>query len=228
MVMWSTANSPKRSNHLYIKWRARSISCPPFFYVLIVQMEKQRKSLRLPEYDYSSPGAYFVTLVTHDRLHLFGEIKSQRMVLSKAGSIAKLEMMYLEHISAAISMQEFIIMPDHIHAIIIIVEPTVGVTHQAPSNPMDSQPAMQTFANNGSSGSPVQKPITLGTIISQYKSRVSKRILKINPNIQEPIWQRGYYERIIRDEIEYEQIAEYIRCNPMNWVGKKGYPRNSR
>ena len=93
-------------------------------------MEQRRNLIRLLDYDYSSPGAYFVTMVTKDRLRIFGDIVDGKLHLSKIGKIARLEWERLPFHFPEIKTGEFVVMPDHIHCIIHIVESQVRATHQ--------------------------------------------------------------------------------------------------
>jgi len=149
-----------------------------------------RRSVRLPEYDYSLPGRYFVTIVTHERREWFGTICEGAMQLNRFGCIVEREWRYvIAHLH--LEPDAFIIMPNHVHGIVAIPEST------GPHPP-------------------------LGTIISQFKSRATKHIWaeqsKTDPEQpRPPVWQRSYYERVIRDESELDQTRFYIRQNPANW-----------
>ena len=177
-------------------------------------MKQERKELRLLNYDYSSPGAYFVTIVTHNRKDLFCKIIDQNILLTQTGLVAQYELKNLELLSTQIHINVFVIMPDHIHVVIEIFEPTVGVTQQAHLFNLSDNGSMPSNTMYCHSGSPTKSKISLGSVIGQYKSRVTKRLKRMNHGIQEPLWQRGYYEHIIRDEFDYERIAAYIQNNP--------------
>ena len=151
-----------------------------------------RRSIRLKGYDYSSQGAYFVTLCCENRQHRFGEISESQMELTHCGQIATEWMENLPTKFPTIEIDEYIIMPDHIHAIISI----------RTGNPR---------------GCPEENPPTIGQIIGAYKSLVANDCLKWHKerNLQMgKLWQRNYYEHIIRDEQAYENIRNYIKTNP--------------
>jgi len=150
----------------------------------------------LRDYDYANEGAYFVTICCKDRVNYFGEIVNEKMILNDYGNIAhneweKLQERYLEN-----KFDVFQIMPDHIHG---IIEINVGATLA------------------------VAQRTKIGRIIGAYKSLVFTKCLEIsneNKCILGKLWQRNYWEHIIRNETEYTKIAEYIRDNPI-LQGKK-------
>jgi len=178
-----------------------------------------RRSIRLQGYDYSSAGAYFVTLVTWRRECLFGEIVNGEMVLNDFGKIIQWEWLELPKRFRYIELGEFIIMPNHLHFILIFREP-VGATRQGLTDALAGKAPMQTIASDGMDGSPLPhgpKSASLGAIVSQFKSRVTKRLWKIPALKNTPIWQRNYYEHIIRNEPEMDRITRYIASNPARW-----------
>ena len=159
-----------------------------------------RSLMRLKGYDYTLAGAYFVTLVTWNRQHLFGEIIDGEMKLNTAGEIVARAWTKSTIIRPNVNVDVFVIMPNHIHGIIIIDEPVRGDALIRPDN-------KRTGIQSGS----------LGAIIGQMKSVTTKQI-----NIQRglpgaPVWQRNYYDHIIRDAEEIESIYMYIIQNPVSW-----------
>ncbi len=137
-----------------------------------------RKQIRLPYYDYTKEGMYFITICTKNRLKLFGNMKNnQKLELTREGSIAKQYLEKIEMIFKNVLIDEYIIMPNHIHMLLII--------------------------NN-------KKDITISRIIKQYKMYVSKQI-------KYSIWQKSFYEHIVRNELEYQRIKTYIQNNVINW-----------
>ncbi|WP_267965293.1 transposase [Testudinibacter sp. TR-2022] len=159
----------------------------------------KRHTIRLPHYNYASEGCYFVTLCCADRMSLFGHIENDTMVLNEYGNIAYNEWLNNANKRKNIELDEFIIMPNHLHGIITITENL---------NPNDSQTPFYISSN------------TIGAIIRGYKSAVTR---KLAPFLGDKIWQRNYYEHIIRDEKSYEQIAEYIQHNPFTWEKDRFY-----
>lgn len=156
---------------------------------------KRRRTIRLPHYDYGSPGAYFVTIAVKDRSNLLGRLEANAIILSKAGQIAKECWEQIpDHFSQA-ELDAFIVMPDHLHGIVWVKDvgasqDNVGARH---ASPLSKRP------RGAAKGS-------LGAIIGSYKSAVSRKL-------GEAIWQRNYYERVIRDDRELEEARNYIVFN---------------
>lgn len=173
-----------------------------------------RKSIRLPGFDYSREGAYFITICTHDREELFGEIKNGEMILNENGKIARDIWYETPSHFPHIAMDEFVVMPNHIHGIIIINEPVmknVGARHAVPLQKNQCEQ--------------FRKPTigTIPTIIRSYKSAVTKKINENRTAVHTPVWKRNYWEHVIRDEKSYETIASYIINNPLKWEMDKLY-----
>ncbi len=193
-----------------------------------------RKSIRLKGYDYSREGLYFITICCHNRDCLFGEIienndlinPTQQMILNDAGKIAiECWLQIPEHFPNVI-LHEHIIMPNHIHGIIelngsldfgvqnvMVQNVWVQNFEPLPPTPPPQPPSRQQNA--------FQKiiPRSIGSIIRGYKIGVTKWFRK-NTDLQ-TVWQRNYYEHIIRNEQSYQTIAEYIITNPEKWKDDK-------
>ncbi len=165
-----------------------------------------RRSIRLKGYDYSRSGWYFVTIVTYDRQNLFGRVANGEMKLNNAGGIVKTEWLKTREIRKNIELDVFVIMPNHIHGIIIIVDDdNVGAYRHTP-------------LQNRHASTPFQSPSkTIGAIVRGFKSAVTKQINQIRNTPGLPVWQRNYWEHIIRNEIELNRIRQYIIDNPKKW-----------
>jgi REP element-mobilizing transposase RayT len=159
-----------------------------------------RKSTRLIGYDYSQPGPYFVTICTHEMKKLFGRIIGGVLDLNPYGCTAKKEWFQITVNLPYVELHEdeFVIMPNHIHGIIWITE--VGAT--------------EPVAQNSRSG---LNPRSLGAIVGQYKSRTAKLINRNRNTPGKKVWQRNYYDRVIRNEKELQSIRIYIINNPLQW-----------
>jgi putative transposase len=176
----------------------------------------RHRSIRLRDYDYSSAGAYFVTICTANRVKSMGQIVNGEVSLSDIGRIAY-ECLYdtVGHFPA-IDLDEFVIMPDHIHLIIFIHDRS-GAVH-APQDTSHERsgaiPAPQdtNHARNGAVHAPdYRNPRNaLGKIVAYFKYRACQKA-------NSKLWQRNFYEHIIRDEKELLDVRNYIRNNPLSW-----------
>jgi REP element-mobilizing transposase RayT len=163
-----------------------------------------RRSIRLKEYNYAQAGAYYVTICVKNKECLFGDIKNGESLLNEYGKIVETEWLQTGNVRTNVELDEFIVMPNHFHGIIIINAGnncSRGMARHAPTERQFAKP----IANS------------LPTIIGSFKSAVSKSINRIRNTPGAPVWHRNYYEHIIRDEYELHRIREYIICNPMKW-----------
>lgn len=169
--------------------------------------KRRRRSMRLKDYDYRQTGAYFVTICTHQREWLFGEVIDDVMQLNDMGQIAAHEWLKTSELRSNVELDAFVVMPNHLHGIVVINEDgasNVG-TRRAVSLPT---PRRFGTAIAGS----------LSTIIGAYKSAVTKAI-----NLQQAtpggvIWQKRFHEVIIRNETMLNNIRLYIDTNPAKWA----------
>ncbi len=160
-----------------------------------------RRSIRLNDYDYSQAGAYFLTICTWNREHLFGEIDSGNMSLNEYGEIVKQEWLRTGIIRANVRTDYFIIMLNHFHGILMVSDDRRGTLQRAPTP--------EQF------GKPVSNSIP--TIVRLFKSTTTKQINQTRNSLGRAVWQRNYYEHIVRSEPELNKIREYIVNNPLNW-----------
>ena|SRR3990172_8475287 len=180
-----------------------------------------RRSFRLKGYDYSQTGGYFVTIVAWQREMLFGEIVDGEMKLNEFGKIAAEKWQWLEIRYEYVELGEWIIMPNHIHGILVIRDNGRGGSRSAPMDDMRS-------AKKGDSRiapTPIKhKP--LGGLIGAFKTVSTKQINLLQNTEGQIVWQRNYYEHIIRNEREMDRIARYIESNPSTWVDDDENPMN--
>jgi REP element-mobilizing transposase RayT len=167
-----------------------------------------RRSIRLPSYDYAQAGAYFVTLCAHGWECLFGNIDNGAMVLNGYGAIVREEWLKSSEIRSEIRLGEYVIMPNHFHAIVCIVD------HRG--NRRGDRPVAPTGPT----------PQSIGALIAGFKSAVTKRINAIRNTPGISVWQRNYYEHIIRNETDFHRIAQYITDNPRCWREDSLNPAN--
>ena len=187
-----------------------------------------RRSIRLKGYDYSQEGAYYVTIVTWRRDSLFGEVVKKEMQLNKVGKIVEWEWLELPKRLPYVELGVQVVMPNHFHGILFIHE-NVGATRQGQTMSLLGAEHLRPITTDGIDGSPLPhgpKPASLGAIIAQFKSRATKRIWKIPEFKETPIWQRNYYEHIIRDETDLQNKTDYIESNPLLWDEDDENPAN--
>jgi len=137
-----------------------------------------------------------VTICLHDRECLFGDIVNEEMRLNEYGSIVQEAWQDLIHHIQNIELDEFVCMPNHVHGIIVILDMMVGA---------------------GSEPAPTGKRYALSEIVRQFKTFSAKRINEKRKSTGTPVWQRNYYEHIIRDDNDFNNIREYIFNNPLKW-----------
>jgi putative transposase len=153
----------------------------------------QRKSLRLPGYDYSRPGFYFVTICTRYHTHWLGDIANNKIVLSEAGTILQSVWNTLPDRFPGLKLDQFVVMPNHIHGIILLTE---HIRYSKPGNP--SRP-------------------TLGNIICDYKGAATYLIRRTG-GVPEFAWQISFYDVIVRNKQMLQDIRLYILSNPERWI----------
>jgi len=169
-------------------------------------VEKQRRrSIRLREYDYTQPGAYFITIVAHARAMLFAEISDGKAWLNEFGRIVENEWQKSAVIRREIGLDVFVVMPNHIHGIVNIIHADVGATGRSP-------------LRNG------PPPRSLGAFVAGFKSAVTKRINNLRRTPGAPVWQRNYYEHVVRSDAELLRVREYILNNPVGWENDRENP----
>jgi len=185
-----------------------------------------RRSIRLKGYDYTQPGAYFVTLVSYHRDEILGALEKGVMKLSPLGQIVHDEWMRSADIRKEIILfeDEFVVMPNHLHGIVWIVEadgisPAVGAD--------GVRPEITSQSDRGACHAPLPKrpPRSLSSFVAGYKASVTGRAQR-ELNISE-IWQRNFFDRIIRNEKEFQAIWNYIDHNPQKWVEDQLHPSAS-
>jgi REP element-mobilizing transposase RayT len=177
-----------------------------------------RKSIRLPEYDYSRLGAYFVTVSTQNKQPIFGRINGYEVELSRFGKIATTYWQEIPSHFPSVELDAFIVMPNHIHGILWIIDSksrpfTVGARHASPPDIRATQasPLQISKRPRGPHRS------SLGAIIGSYKSAVSRTIRILN-NKPIKVWQRNYYEHVVREDRELDAIRNYVINNAIKYL----------
>ncbi len=183
-----------------------------------------RRSIRLPGFDYSKAGAYFVTLVAQDRACRFGEIQDGTMRLNSVGEIFDTIWREIPVNYAGVEIDYHVVMPNHLHGILVlggIPSPTIG-------GPSLSAPPTLPFPEDGDASS----GLSVSEIVGRFKSLTTNRYIegvKENgwPRFRGHFWQRNYHEHVIRDEEDWGRIAEYVLENPAKWADDPENPLSS-
>lgn len=173
-----------------------------------------RQSARLSGYNYTQPGAYFITICTHEHHLIFGSIANDIMLLNPIGEIVRSCWLEITQHFAFTEISIYVIMPNHIHGIIVI------------NNSAGEQELTPQDARHESFGQPVRR--SLPTIIRSFKSAVTKRVNTSLSDRVSNLWQKGYYEHVIRSEKEWVRIGGYILGNPMKWTTDRENPDSSK
>ena len=199
-------------------------------------MDKYKNKYRIPSaraqwWDYRWDAAYFLTVNTRGRRHFFGEVHDGSMILSNVGRIADICWLDIPNHAANIELGEYVVMPNHVHGIIILRgnatpvqtmralslpesrperQPPILPPYQSPPrpDPGGKTPGQMRLKNPGKN--------SISTIIGAYKSGVSRDARRAGFDLE---WQSRFHDHIIRDEAEYERITRYILNNPANWKG---------
>ena len=187
-----------------------------------------RRSIRLKGYDYTQPGAYFVTFCSHRRDEIFGEIVNAEMKLSALGKIVRDEWFLSAEIRKEIRLfdDEFTVMPNHGHGIIWIVDSAVGADGVRPDMERISAIRGNIQKPDARRASLRRMPRSLGSFMAGFKASVTSRAK--TELTTTGIWQRNYYEHIIRNDRELNNIRWYILNNPLNWQLDRDNARNIR
>lgn len=179
-----------------------------------------RQPIRLQGFDYSSAGAYFVTIVVHGRECLFGEVVDGMMKLNRFGEIVNHAWFDLPRHYRHVTLGAFIIMPNHVHGIIVL-------NNDGRGGSVSGGIALSDMTITGQTAMPANpetrpyvpiKRHPLSEIVRAFKSFSAKRINVLRCTQGIPVWQRNYYEHIIRNDREMERIWHYIETNPSKWA----------
>lgn len=180
----------------------------PFHYRMEIYLDyPQRKLQRLKNYNYSQNNAYFVTICTHNRMHLFGRIDDEKLILINAGKLIYDKFSEISVFYPDIIVDKFIVMPNHLHVILLI------------------QINKMTLRQGGTAQGPFPTMI-LSEYIRRFKTLSTKLYIDGVKNGEYPpfdkkIWQKSFHDHIIRNEEEYQKIWNYIDANPLKWQEDK-------
>lgn len=191
-----------------------------------------RRSIRLKGYDYASPGSYFVTLCTQDRVPRFGRVVDGVMMLNDAGRMVAREWAAIPERFPTIRSDAHVIMPNHFHAIITIEytdERTDERGAERRGDPRDRPKTRDRPDGVGAGTGTETDRSTLGNVVGAFKSITTHAyIVGVRsmgwPPFNKRVWQRNYWERIIRDQPEFNRIRRYIQNNPARWTEDRLHP----
>ncbi len=178
-----------------------------------------RKSNRLQHHDYSQAGYYFVTLCTQNRKELFGAIIDSQMITNAAGGMVRKTWNELPIFYHGIQIDQFQVMPNHIHGIIVVVGDGPRAVPHEPRPLPDGQPQG------------VVPTLSLSNVIHRFKTLTTKLYIQgVHKKGWQPfnakLWQRSFYDHVIRDEQSLHDVREYIQYNPLNWESDENNPAN--
>jgi REP element-mobilizing transposase RayT len=202
-----------------------------------------RRSIRLRGYDYSSPGAYFITICSHNKQFLFGNVADGQMHRNDYGEIVQEEWFRSARIRKEIQLDAWMVMPNHVHGIVMIapvaahgyapgtalaahraVAHGVGAHGCVPGTVLTSHRAVARAVGAHGHAPLQRRPRSLATFVGGFKGAAKKRINKMRGTPGAPVWQENYYEHIIRNEDELNKIREYILTNPLRWAYDRENP----
>ena len=176
---------------------------------------RNRRSIRLQEYDYSQPGVYYTTVCTRDRECLFGNVLDGQMPLNEAGQIIQSVWNGLPQFYEGIELDVFIIMPNHVHGVIVL-RAVVGAIHESPLQSIRESSAPIPITD--------RRQMLLSKVIGRFKMVSAKRINGLRQSRGSALWQRNYYEHIVRGDESLKRIRQYIIDNPAQWESDRENP----
>jgi len=208
----------------------------------MTQPPQSRRSLRLRDYDYAASGAYFVTVCTQHRVCLFGDVVNNTVWLNEYGDIVLACWDDIPAHFTHVDLDAFVVMPNHVHGIIVLTDrmQTTPFIHVPPVSPGAQHAAPFPVSRTPR---PHVQPGSLGAIVRAFKSAVTQRINALRrggtgaaccaptststilTSSASPIWQRNYYEHVIRNEAALHRLREYIQNNPAAWADDAENPR---
>ena len=186
-----------------------------------VSQSPRRRNLRLRDYDYAQAGFYFVTICVQYRQCLFGEIIDGTMQLNSAGILVKKAWLELPRHYPHVVLDQFTIMPNHFHGIVTLTDADTVVAGLKP----DVRAGFKPDVRAGLKPAPTKRH-EFPEIIRAFKTFSARHINEMRQTPGTSVWQRNYYEHVIRNEADYERIAEYVENNPAKWEEDSLHPDN--
>ena len=192
----------------------------------------QRRAMRLRDYDYSQPGAYFVTICVQHRKCLFGTITDGEMQLNKVGGIVVECWNRIPQHFPSVELGESVIMPNHFHGIISWgisetrdPQPFVGARSPRPPENINIRRGEVSSSSTNNRRGEVSS-LSLGKIMAYFKYQSTKHVNQLHNTPGTRIWQRNYHDHVIRDDPDLQRLRQYIQDNPMKWELDQLHPDN--
>jgi putative transposase len=161
-------------------------------------MDARRKNLRLRGYDYSRPGVYFITICTTKHRSLFGDVRGGQIICNDAGNAVAEIWANLPQRFPIVALDSFVVMPNHVHGVVVFNNPGIK-------------------QNLGAASSAPTTLVALGRVVRAFKSETAIRVNAILKTSGHPVWQRNYFEHIVRSGRDLDEIRQYIHDNPTRW-----------
>ena len=164
-----------------------------------------RQSTRLRDFDYAGGGSYYVTICSYERACTFSDVVAEKIELKEIGSIIEREWIATPMIRPGVILDSYVVMPNHMHLTFYSPDSRDGSVGRAATRPYTA-------------------PRSLSSIIGQFKSTVTRAVRRLYGKPDLEVWQRGFYDHVIRDNRDLERIREYIRTNPLRWAFDRENP----
>ncbi len=176
---------------------------------------QNRRSIRLQNFDYSANSTYFVTICVKDRSCFLGQISDGLVFLSEAGAMVEREWLRSATIRGELELHSFVVMPNHLHGLISIV-------------PGEAIRAVENVSSSSSKQPKGPDSRSLGSFVIGFKSATTKQFRELSGKSDISLWQRNYWERVVRSEGEFARINEYMMSNPMSWESDRENPDHKK
>ncbi len=190
--------------------------------------EHHRRSIRRRGGDYSQAGLYFVTVCAAQGKCLFGEIVQDKMALSDAGQVVKEEWLRTPSVRAEIVLNEFVVMPNHFHGVVAIVKSPRSVLPDDRAKVWSQKEAGRIRYAPTTKNEFRSPSRTLGAVVRGFKAAVTSRLRAMWGMPQAEVWQRNYYEHVIRNHEDYCRVRDYIIQNPARWAEDENNPMKKK
>jgi len=187
-----------------------------------------RRSIRLKNYDYSSEGLYYITICVQDKKCLFGKVIGTKMHLNAAGTMVDQAWRALSRVKRGVELDEYVVMPNHFHGILFLTDGPAPITDGRWTTEGDAG-ACVSEEDSSLQGQTGEAPVTLGRVVKSFKTwTIHEYIAGVKnagwPRFPGRLWQGNYWDRVIRNERELNNIRWYIRDNPRAWAEDEYHP----